>query len=627
MQQSIKDKLTTDNILLLLIITVASILRFWNYSEMPFMNDELTALLRAQGNTFKEVVNNNMISDVHPVGVAVFVHYWSLWFGQSEMVIKFPFILMSIASIYFSYQTAKKWFNSTVGLMTASFIASLQFTTMYGQLERPYASGMFFTSITVWCWTNFFFGDKRKQVINIIGFVLFASLCTYNHYFNLLFAALVGGTGLFFINKKNALMYLSGCVLAVVLFIPHIHILLYRLAAGNGGGDDWLGKPQPDWFWTFIKYLFHYSYLVFALVISLIIIGFIFKNKVETNQNKFRFVCLLWVLTLPAFAYVYSIVKTPLLQFSIMTFALPFLFMFLFSFYVDVKKQMKIVLVLLILSINTYSLFATRKHNIIFYKQPYQEMVLMGMNAIKEHGDKDVTIAYDVNEGFLNYYFEKYNSHFNFLRVDKPDTKTFSSYVKNQSTNYFVAGNLPLEYFNIIKESYPYLIKKVEGFTTSIYCYSKQKPSAELPESIVYSKKVDLKSFGSNMDSTMEYSKSFTEKVSVLTNSPYDIITVSTRLSVPDSTSNPTLVMDIQKDGKSVMWNGAAYQSFNNSSKSTATLYITRRLFDLNLKKHPNAELKVYIWNRDKKFLKIEKLKIEVTKGNSFIYGLYEPLE
>jgi hypothetical protein len=254
-------------------------------------------------------------------------------------------------------------------------------------------------------------------------------------------------------------------------------------------------------------------------------------------------------------------------------------------------------------------------------------MVLMGMNAIKEHGDKDVTIAYDVNEGFLNYYFEKYSFHFNFLRVEKIEVRSFAAYVKTQTSNYFLAGNLSLEYFNIIKESYPYLITKDEGFTTSIYCYSKRKPLAELHESIVYSKEIDLNSFGNKMDSTREYGNSFTEKVSAITNSLYDIITVSAKLSVPDSTSNPTLVMDIIEDGKSVLWNGAAYQRFNNSSKSSATLYITRRLFDLNLRKHPNAELKVYIWNRDKKLLKIEKFKIEVTKGNPYIYGLYEPLE
>ena len=169
---------------------------------MQFMHDELSAIIRSQANSFSELIYKTKTTDVHPIGVPAFVHYWTKMFGTNEMTVKFPFIIFGLISIYYSYKIAEKWFNPTVAILTCAFLATLQFPTMYGQLARPYATGMLFSVLMVWCWTQFFFSEINKNKY-VAGFVLFASLCTYNHYFSLLFAGLVGVTGLFFLTKEN----------------------------------------------------------------------------------------------------------------------------------------------------------------------------------------------------------------------------------------------------------------------------------------------------------------------------------------------------------------------------------------------------------------------------------------
>ena len=45
------------------------------------------------------------------------------------------------------------------------------------------------------------------------------------------------------------------------------------------------------------------------------------------------------------------------------------------------------------------------------------------------------------------------------------------------------------------------------------------------------------------------------------------------------------------------------------------------------LKKHPNAEVKIYVWNKDKTAIAIDDFNIEAVISNPLIYGLYEPIE
>ena len=87
------------------------------------------------------------------------------------------------------------------------------------------------------------------------------------------------------------------------------------------------------------------------------------------------------------------------------------------------------------------------------------------------------------------------------------------------------------------------------------------------------------------------------------------------------------MVADLTDGDKSFLWNGAEYFNYNNSENSANRLYICRDISTFDLKKHPNAQLKIYIWNRDKKEVLVNEMEVKVIGGNTNIYGLYEPID
>lgn len=648
MSDKLKNRFTTDNLLLLFILVVAAILRFWNFSEMPFMHDELSGLIRAQADSFSEIIQKIKETDVHPVGIPVFIHYWTLMLGKGEIIVKLPFILAGLFSIYYSYRVAEKWFNTTVALLTVAFMATLQFSVMYHQLARPYASGMLFSVIMVWCWTNFFFGEESKQNKNLFGFVIAASLCSYNHYFSLLFAGIVGITGVFFLNKQNVWKYLLAGILIAVLFVPHLSVFLYHLSIGGAEEDSWLKKPDTEWFIVFTRYLFHYSFLVYILVLMLVIGSIFYFNKTKPVFYKMRVISLVWGLLPFLIAYYYSVHKNPVLQFSTMTFSLPFLLMFIFSFYTELSKSIKSALVTIVLLVNTCTLFAVRKHHKVFYKQPYEQMAKMSVDMIKEKGEKNVSIAHYIFPEFMDYYFEKYNFKYNFLRVENTDTKSFQAFVNSQTTDFFVAGGLPLEYLAIIKERYPYALKKDEGFTYSVYCFSKNKIPFPIADKIVFSNSIstsfyktdslwkgsmnlikdsiDRKEICLYLDSTQEYSTAFVTKLKDITDNRHNIVNITARINSSD-TLGPVLVFNIFDKDQSLVWSGTEYYSFNGEVGKYRKIYLSQLLSGFDFEKYPDAGIKIYVWNRNKKNILIKDITIEVIESNPFIYALYEPLE
>ena len=639
-----KKQFNFNTICLFAILAIAAILRFWNFSEISFMHDELSGLFRAQASTLMGVIEETKQTDVHPFGIPIFIHYWTLFFGDSEQAVKFPFIIMSLAAIFFTYKIAEKWFNATVGLITAAFMASLQYTTMYGQLARPYASGIFFSVLMVWFFTKFFTEEEnKKQYKSLLGFILASVLCAYNHYFSLLFAGLVWGSGLFFISKKNYLRYLLSGAGIILLCIPQIPILLQHFSIGGASENDWIGKPDASWIWGFIKYLFHYSRWVYAIVCFVFIASLFYFDKTKKITDKFRITTLVWGVLSFLIAYFYSVYKNPVLQFSTLTFSFPFLLLFIFSFYKDVSAPIKTTLLILILSVNIYTLIYNRKHFDLFYKQAYEEMAKISLASINEYGAKNVAIAYKIPENFMNYYFKKYNRPFSYYKVEKIDLKSFKEFLDLNQKNYFIAGNLPLEYVQLIRATYPYLIKKEEGFTCNIYCFSKEPKKDLVYESVVFEStnsfektipywnkeaigiKIDSNKTVFKLDSTIEYGPTFSAKLKDITKGKHNILNVSTTIDFTDTKANPVLVMDISEAGKSIIWRGGE-KNWYKKSKQTDELYISQLISELDLVKHPDLEIKIYVWNSTKKSIAINNIKINVVESNPYIFGLYSPL-
>jgi hypothetical protein len=640
-----------DNILLIIILIVAAILRFWDFFNIPFMHDELSALVRTHYNSFSDLINYGVKTDMHPAGVQVFLFYWIKIFGDKEFVVKFPFIISGLLAIYFTYKVAGFWFNNTVGLIVSAFMAGIQYMVMYSQIARPYVSGMFFSVLMVWCWTNLLFGIKIQRKKWWIFYVLSSALCAYDQHFDFLFAITVGLTGLFFLNKENWKMYLLAGISIIILYLPHINILFYQLSKGGVGGEGgWLGRPSPDWILSYMKYVFNFSYWLYGLVVILLLVSLIKQSDKILQQQKFRIIAISWFLIHFFIGYIYSSKVNPVLQYSTLIFVFPFLLMFLFSLLKEMNARFKIIITVVILAFTSCTLIFERQHYKVFYKEPFEQIVLNTNKTIDQLGDTGkCTIELFMPPAFGDYYFKKYNKKFNYIFFNGYENninyKKFNEFVRNLKTDYFICGNLPLEYFQIIRKYYPYIKSKDEGFTCDFYCFSKKKSDDLVHEKNVFSNKnIDdqknkvsavndntMKAFyygngACAVDSNNEYTSAPLKiKFKDIISSAYGLVNISVNITAKDTSADPVLVFDLSTDGKSIIWAGANYKKYRNND-SCNSVFLSQMIFKNDLLKYPDAILNIYIWNHTKSNIRLSDFSVEATEYNPYIYGLYEPL-
>ena len=88
----------TNRTILVLIIVVAAVLRFFNYAEIPFTHDEFSALSRLHYDNFSILIREGVMPDGHPAGVHVFLYYWVRIFGSDEWIAKLPFTIFGLLS-------------------------------------------------------------------------------------------------------------------------------------------------------------------------------------------------------------------------------------------------------------------------------------------------------------------------------------------------------------------------------------------------------------------------------------------------------------------------------------------------------------------------------------------------
>ena len=85
-----------NELLLTIILLVAAILRFYNYSELSMSGDEISVLIRLQLNSLKDVIDVGVRPDGHPAGVQVLLYYWTHFFGITEACVRLPFVISGI---------------------------------------------------------------------------------------------------------------------------------------------------------------------------------------------------------------------------------------------------------------------------------------------------------------------------------------------------------------------------------------------------------------------------------------------------------------------------------------------------------------------------------------------------
>jgi hypothetical protein len=667
-------------------ITLAGfLLRLKGLGRESITADEASALFRLKFSSFPEMISGGVQPDGHPAFTQVLLWFWTKGFGWSEFAVRLPFVLFGTASIWLSGIVARKWFSSGTALLTASAMAFLQFPLMYSQLARPYAPGLFFTLLAVYFWINFVSrNSKRKR--DIIGFAFAAALAAYSHYFSLLTTTLLAIAGLFFVAKEIRLRYLLACAIAVVLFLPHISITLSQIEIGGvGGPGGWLGKPEPRFVYDHLKFAFDGSRGMLWLVLGVCAVSaFLFYKR----PNKFQLLALvLWILPL-LIGYVYSHAKNPVLQDSVLLFSFPFLLLFLFSRFpgIDSGKFSFVfpaaLSFLFLAYITIYKPFHLTDH---FGRT--KDLVENAVRWQERFAADNTDIVYNVDGPFMiEYNYERIEktpvSVLSTINNGGKDLLEFRNMVKNSDADFFVYGwstkHSPPEILAIIQEEFPYLVEKQCWFNSAVYCYTKlgmMGKKEEKDELIFFSRDTFFspagfiqtdsvnKAFpvaswsapckiipsdtisrlkriivrGGNwkdflwkknyavLDSTCIYSPLLKMKVGDILKNPDNEILFTVNMKMQDTTSAAILVIEFQRDGKQLYWNGMESEhQIEKGETQFQNVY-----FGLRLPKDIRSTdtVSFYCYSKNGKPLLIDYLDVKTLKGHPGIYGPRPGLE
>lgn len=639
-----------ENFILIIILSAGFGFRFYDFLNIPFTHDELSALSRLKFDSFGELIEKGVKIDGHPAGVQVFLFYWTKLVGTSEILVKIPFLIAGMLSIFLVFKIGKLWFKLHIGLLSAAFIACLQYFIFYSQIARPYVSGLFFTLALVYFWTKYLFKKPNQKgflnfdIVNISLYVLFGTLAAYNHHFSLLFLMMVGISGLFFLEKENRNKYIFANGLILILYLPHLPITFYQLFELKGIGG-WLSPPEYDFIWNYIKYIFNFVHFPIWFIISmlyLVILG-IKRNEFKIDiQNPFRYLALIWFLLPLLIGFIYSIVVSPVLQFSVLIFSSPYLLILICSFISTNKYDEIAMLVGTILFIGFITL-KDREHYKIAYNQPYETM----FETAQKLANKNTSLVLNAKPYLFDYYEEKHDFdliYTNFSNFNNPIE--FKKFLQKQTTDSIYLGKMPRKFYLIAKQFYPKLSKEEKGFTYENYILTKifkkeeiwptPKCDFESPTSNFNYKNVKIKGIFLNhfyeMDSTMEFGLSYKckldEKLKYIFERHY-FVDVILKVKTFDKNVNGNLVLEIFENEKSIHWQAENIKNHIERVGEWDFITLSCRLTNhiKNQQDLENYSVKIYFWNMDLKQIQLDDFEVQFNDGNPYIYGLTQDIK
>lgn len=634
-------ELQREKLVLAFIMVISAVMRFYNYGSWGYSNDELSALygvVIGKEGGFHEMIDEYVRTDFHPAGIQVLIYYWVKLFGtMQEAIVRLPFVIAGIASVYFTYLVAAKWFNRTTGLFVAATFSFLEYTILYSQLARPYSFGLLFSLVAVYCWTCILFDPPgRRRLLLCAGWALSLAGCMYTHYFSFLFAIMTGATGLLYLKKHNYLAYLVPPVIAVLIYLPHISIALEQF--GRGGVGTWLSKPEKDYFFKYISYCFNDSVLLSA-VIAVIVIAGLFLNRSGVQRNKFRTISLVWFFVPFLIGYFYSVYVNPVLQYSILLFSFPFLLIFLFSFFDPLRKKQNTILLAVLMAAGIFSTVIEKKFYSTQFFGVFKEIAQKTSEWDKKYGRENVTQTVDVIvPWYIDHYLAQYNESDSPNGYAMYDTETgkllgqLKAIIDSTDTEYFIHGWSnkwnPYDTYELIKQKYPVVVEDHRYFNSGVTLFKKGPPRKPLldifndfesahdywqPDSLyIVHQPAHSGANAYLMDSLTEFSPALSSTVEQLyKGSEFVVITA---WAYYEKDNDAMIVISFEGDVKD--WAGARIADFVKPGQWGQVLLTRKRPQGVKL----TDPVKIYIWKPGGKNIVIDDMKLRTYADSDYSY-------
>jgi hypothetical protein len=616
--------------LLWLILLFAAVFRFYPFGTVSLSNDELSALIRTRYPSFGEMVRNGVYTDFHPAGVQSFLYGWTCVIGEDAFLLRLPFILLGLGSIWLIYRLGRRWFHPAAGLLAAALFSVLEFSIIYSQLARPYAPGVFFCLLASWYWTILTDEAKQGQVRwrTWIPWVISMAVCAHLHYFTFVYAGALGLSGIVLLNGRLRGQYLLSGLLVLLLALPEWSVFREQLKTGDLGG--WLGKPEKTWLFAYFFNAFNTSWLLIdALIVCFFTGWYVQRSRPEWN----RYHALIAFIFFFSFglAFGYSLLRHPIIQFSTLFFVFPLVLLFFFSFTPSAFRQGAglIGVVLLVLIGGTLSTAMEKK----FFRMPaYGVFRELTVRAHEWSGDAQHPawcIFNVINPDYLEYYFAREGW--------RPDTVVYGAEkarelaVLGSALDSLKPGSIiygwtnsfhPEELYFLLRERYERLDRDEAYFNARISRFSKgtadwpvHDPRAmtwdyeDGPSGTDFPDSLQRTGKGERLDAGVEFSHTLTCSLDSLRPGRYDVLNARCRFMTGVLPVDARLVLSVERDRSNLGYFSAAINDWNVRPGRWQEAVISGVVPE----GCTGATVKAYVWNKGAASWWIDDLALVLT--------------
>jgi len=628
-------KLIKEHGVFVAILLVSALLRLVPLFEYQFTLDELSGLSRTRFDSFAALIDKGVKIDAHPAFVQVLIYYSSRLFGYVNWIIKLPFLLMSLGSICYGYAFGYRNFSKQSGNIAALILAFSLMFVFYSPIARMYASGVFFSMGLLYYFFEIFF---RKQTWsgNYVLLGLFAVLCAYNHHMSALFALSVCASGLLFLNKDNAKLYIWACVGALVCYLPTLPVTFYQLGVGGIGfeQDGWLPVPELWTVFRFLRILLGTG-KIWLLFFAATLLAVVLRGKISfTKQQVFLLVIFLLNYLI---IYFYSVYRAPVYQHSVMMFSAVAFVMLVSSFiYFDRPAVYYLVMGVLTMTL----LYRTYLHKDFLrqsVKTVFEYQFERTAHYKQLYGDKQVYPVFcDADEFMEQIYFKKYGEPFEVKISSDPETHSLaalSALLKNCRADYLVLSSSLPQQQALVREFYPYLVENTQTQAINYKVYSRvetdrlksveddrvlMSSSVYKPGKFIYNKFDKVKrqqgEFVIAVDSLDEFPFEARAKYGDVVRAEGQVLLAESKIKLKRSpTAIETCISVNEEQNKEcVFYNAKRAADFIIQPDSTVRSYVSVFLGTNHGKTSRRSPLVAYMWNRGRENFELRDFRIKL---------------
>lgn len=436
------------DLILIAILSVSILLRFYNLGFQGAWLDELHTLKEADPNlTLKEFHQIIMFREGIPHFYFLVVRFFGIIFGYSLYTIRLVSVVSGVLAVYGAFLLGKSMVDKQTGYIAAFLLAVHPFLIEYSQEGRSYEMLAMFLIFSVYRLVLFV---EKPTLKNAIYLGIFSGLIT-----NAQPIAIISVLGiyltvcicfLFLKTKKDRIIYIkwsfiSGIV-TLLVFSP-VYMIADKVSKST---SHWVPKATYDYTINVLQQVAGGNLLLILSILSLllliipVIIGLVKKKGIPENKIFLNFIIVfIWIVFFSSFAIIKSYYGLTSLMLPRYFISIAPAFVITIALLISQFKNFKIrlILTLIMASVFLYNLFIQRDYYNTRVKSQFD---VLGSRILNENIYKETIVS---NWGWLmGFYLDRDNTNKNVFE------NNLDNYINDVKTNsvdqenfWYVDGN------------------------------------------------------------------------------------------------------------------------------------------------------------------------------------------